>query len=238
MARKTIIMHALYEPVYDENGHAYDALCHGGNDAFVKFYGLNPKGKMRSEFLSVSNLLIVRRMDEILRNDEPMAFSYEEKELGVLDVIMEPHGDGKCVDIYTISMIESKKMQERVNSMFRKYYAAVVMNNLAVWEWDIKEEKVYADNVFTDPTGKEQVDLERGQMVWNDEDRLADIYSEDQPKLRELLYGIRDGKFSSGCIHCRIMHEGQLIECEIRATLDRYDKDGKPDLVVATTRIL
>lgn len=231
-------MHALYEPVRNEDGYAYDALCHGANLAFEKFYGLDPKGRMRSEFFGVSNLLIVKRMVEILETGEPMAFCYEEKALGVLDVVMEPHGDGKCIDIYTINMKEAKELQEKSNDMFRKYYIAVNMNKLAVWEWEIKEHKIYADSVITDLTGREQIDLESGQMVWDEMDRLKDIYSEDQHKLYDLLSGIRDGKFTQGCIRCRLKHEDKLVECEIRATVDRFDQDGNPESVVATTRML
>ncbi|MBQ0060709.1 MAG: hypothetical protein KBT15_02910 [Bacteroidales bacterium] len=238
MKNQSIIMHALYEPVRNEEGVAYDALCHGANKAFENFYGLNPKGKMRSEFLGVSNLLIVNRMDEILKTGKSMVFCYEETGLGVLDVIMESHGDGKCVDIYTINMKEVKELQQKQNEMYRKYYIASNLNNLAVWQWEIKEHKVYADSIITDATGKEQVDMTREQLVWEEFDRLHDIYEEDQHLLQNMLYDIRDKKITQGKIQCRLMHEGKLISCEISAIADRYDMDGNPESVIATTRVL
>lgn len=232
-------MYARYELVRDENGAPVDAICRECNKAFRFFYDLNPIGKMRSTFLEESNTMIINKMVHILETHTKDVFEYEEENLGNLDVIMEEHWEQKdCVDVYTIRMDKVRELEKKKHTNLVKYQYASMLNNLTIWQWNIKEHKVYADSMHTDAHNNENIDMEKEQLVWDEFDRLDYIYEEDRERFKQLLYKARDQEITSFNFNCNITHNGKHAVCNIRGTVQKYDHDGKPEIIIATSRLV
>lgn len=235
----TIICHARYEVICDEEGNVVDSICTEANQRFCEFYHQdNPVGKRRSELLFASNPLVSRLMKVVVTTGESEVFSYEETGLGCVDVIIEAVGDGKSCDIYTIDVMHVKEMQVRRQHDLRKYSIASQLYGLTIWQWDIEKHKVYADNVLTDLNGNENMDTTRDQIVWDEFDRLDYIYEEDKEMFKNKLYSMRDGEATSLHWEFRITREGQIHTCEARAIVDRFSKEGKPLGIIAVSRLI
>lgn len=236
---KTIIMHARYEVVRNENGVIVDSICTDANKRFREFYKEeNPIGKKRSELLYASNPLVCRVMQMVLATGESEVFGYDEEGLGCVDVIIEDTGDGKQCDVYTVDVEALKHKNTRSKNNLRKYAIASQLYGLAVWQWDIKQHKVFADNALTDLTGNEDIDMERDQIVWDEFERLDYIYEEDREKFANALYSMRDKEYTQLRFTFRLLHDGELHQAEARAIVDRFDKEGNPLGVLAVTRIV
>lgn len=234
----TIVMYARYEAVRNDAGKVIDALCLDVNKRFCEFFHVQePIGKLRSQMLYASNPLICNAMHKVLSTNESEILEYEEDGLGCFDVVIESAGDSKSCYVYTID-IERLKQNSIMNKVaLRKFSVAADLYGLAIWQWDIKKHRIYADSVLTDLTGEEDVDLKRDQLKWNEFDRLDYVFEEDRDRVTNALYSLRDGINKAVHFSFRIIHNGELHNVEVRAIVDRFDEEGKALTVMAVTRM-
>lgn len=234
----TIVMYARYEAVRNDAGKVVDAICQDVNKRFCEFFKVEePIGKLRSQMLYASNPLVCNAMHKVLNTSESEILEYEEEGVGCLDVVIEDAGDGKSCYVYTID-IERLKQNSIMNKVaLRKYTVAADLYGLAIWQWDIKKHRIYADSVLTDLTGDEDVDLKRDQLKWEEFDRLDYVFEEDRDTVMKALYSLRDGVNKTVHFNFRIIHNGELHNVEVRAIVDRFDENGNALTVMAVTRM-
>jgi signal transduction histidine kinase/CheY-like chemotaxis protein len=168
-----------------------------------------------------------------------LAYYHKETDRYFTVIKMQSNTPG-YIDSFYVDTTELQRTQQLLQSVNRKLVMSMDVANITSWKWELKKGVIICD--VNKPFELHAKEIRDEEQVSIPENQYFDrIFAEDKHVMDEALQKILDGESDTGRCEFRIYkskakHSFDWVE--IRGTVEKRDKYGKPVSLVGTSLII
>lgn len=237
------IIYTKVEVVYNRSNRPVDVVFKVKNQFFSKvFEGFDDviEKKGSESFIAdyIPQFLDLLRVVLAKENSVTVPF-YLKTEKTFYEVVLNPSNTPCQVDIFALDVTKLYRIQYKLSSTNKKLATALDVAKITPWKWDLADKTILCD--VNKPISlsfiKQKVDDK--QVLISEELYFAQIHVDDQQKVNEAYHKLITGQVKTASVEYRIFSTREsrthVHWIETRATIERYDKNGNPRVLVGSS---
>ncbi|MDL2255997.1 two-component system sensor histidine kinase/response regulator [Parabacteroides sp. OttesenSCG-928-K15] len=155
-------------------------------------------------------------------------------------IIVSPASDYGYMDLFFVDMTDLLKTQELLQTVNDKLSLALEIANVIPWKWNLQDNTIESDMRIILGQSKDDVTVEKHEIVIPAEQYLANIHVEDRPRIEAARIALIEGSIMKVKEEYRVSRQGRegYDWVEGQAIVQKRDAKGKPLSIMGSSLVI